>query len=108
MDTSFANQFPQNVVQVSERSSEGFYRKQVLFRFDNGLGASVVWNDSPVLRLLDSTPNWELAVIEWSSPVNFSLTYDYPSITTDVLPNLTDAQIVRVLKKISKLTRSVK
>lgn len=71
---------------------------QKLWRFDNGYGASVV--KFPHSYGYDKGL-WELAVIKYSED-DFELTYDTP-ITDDVIGNLSESDVVKILKKIEKL-----
>ena len=73
---------------------------QRLYEFQNGYGASVV-------RFFGSYGHedgkWELAVLKYSAPGDYELTYDTP-ITNDVLGWLSDEQVDSTLAQIEALT----
>ena len=71
---------------------------QYVFKFENNYGASVVkrWGSYGFNKDL-----WELAVICWSDDEWF-ITYD-TDITSDVIGNLTNAEVDELLVRISKL-----
>ena len=71
---------------------------QRLFRFPNGLGASVVQH---AYSYGGSDGLWEVAVIKWGE-AGFRLTYDTP-ITDDVLGYLTDEEVDETLILIMEL-----
>lgn len=81
---------------------------QRLYRFDNGLGASVVQFTLSVSGLysMDGSHGaaaglWELAVIRWSGDA-YELTYDTP-ITDDVLGHLSEDEVQGLLRSIRDL-----
>ena len=71
---------------------------QYVFKFENNYGASVVksWGSYGFDKDL-----WELAVICWSDDEWF-IAYD-TDITSDVIGNLTNAEVDELLVRISKL-----
>ena len=71
---------------------------QILHRFDNGYGASIVKNE---YSHGGSEGLWELAVIRWNGE-KFSLVY-HTSITDDVLGYLSDSEVQEVLERIEAL-----
>lgn len=71
---------------------------QMLFRFPNGLGASIVRHS---MSYGGREGLFELAVIKWSGD-DFELDYTTP-ITNDVLGWLTPEDAAQVLKKIKNL-----
>lgn len=86
-------------------------RTQVMFKFENGLGASVIWSlqyDSVTGTNYGSygaeNLRWELAVVKYSADyLSWKITYDYSEVTSDVLGYLTDTGVLRALRKIKKI-----
>lgn len=74
---------------------------QVLHRFENGYGASVVRH---FFSYGSEDGLWELAVIKFKpdSEHDFQLVYDTP-ITKDVIGGLTEEQVAEYLKQIELL-----
>lgn len=72
--------------------------KQVIFRFPNGFGASVVRHFG---SYGSSAGLWELAVIAWSGK-EFELTYD-TEVTDDVIGYLNPADVDECLRRIASL-----
>lgn len=73
-------------------------RRQLLFRFENGYGASVIhFND----RWVEYYYGWEMAVVKWEGD-KYHLCYDTP-ITDDVIGDLTIDKIVPILNDIKNL-----
>lgn len=78
------------------------YKKQLLYRFENGYGASVICNEVTCLHGLGL---WELAVIKWNIDlVNYKwhLCYTTP-ITDDVISDLKFEDIEPILNDIKNL-----
>lgn len=78
---------------------------QVVHKFDNGYGASVV--KAPNVGFWGSTYGyeqglWELAVLTFISDEEYNLCYSTP-ITNDVLGSLTDEDVIAVLAQIEAL-----
>lgn len=73
---------------------------QVLFRFDNGYGASVIRNP---ISYGNEAGLFELAVIEWNNE-DWKFVYDTP-ITNDVIGFLTGEEVEEILKQIRDLTK---
>lgn len=71
---------------------------QYVFKFENNYGASVVKRRGSYGFNKDL---WELAVIYWNDDEWF-ITYD-TCITSDVIGNLTNAEVDELLVRISKL-----
>ena len=71
---------------------------QILHKFDNGFGASVVRHAN---SYEGTSSLWELAVLKFEGDT-WGITYDTP-ITDDVLRYSTDADIKRYLKEIEAL-----
>lgn len=71
---------------------------QIIHKFDNGYGASVVRHD---FSYGNKKGLWELAVIEFNQE-NWEITYETP-ITDDVLGYLTDDEVLEILKRIEAL-----
>lgn len=72
---------------------------QILHRFDNGYGASVVSHD---FSYGGNDGLSELAVIRWRGKNDFDLTYETP-ITDDVIGWLDDDAVEELVKKIEAL-----
>ena len=72
---------------------------QVVHKFDNGFGASVVRHDFSYGNSLDL---YELAVLKFQPDDSWTLTYATP-ITDDVLGHLTDEDVAELLQKIEQL-----
>ena len=81
---------------VSEKSSRG---GQVVHRFENGYGASVISDGYGAREGL-----YELAVIKWAGE-NYELTYATP-ITSDVLGYLSASEVEELLDRIEALTEA--
>jgi hypothetical protein len=78
---------------------------QVVHKFDNGLGASVV--KAPNVGFWGSSYGydqglWELAVLTFTSEDEYVLNYSTP-ITNDVLGHLSDEDVIAVLARIEAL-----
>jgi hypothetical protein len=71
---------------------------QKIYRFENGLGASVIQHEFSYGNELDL---WEIAVLEFEEEL-YSLTYE-TEVTDDVIGNLTLEQVEEVLNKIKNL-----
>ena len=67
---------------------------QVVYRFHNGYGASVI--KTPV-----TGPGWELAVLRWDGQ-RARPTYDTP-VTSDVEPGLSWEEVKGLLRQIEQL-----
>lgn len=86
-------------------------RVQLMFKFNNNLGASVVWfkyyNDEIGIESGSygyESSLWELAVVRFvNSPKKWEITYDYPKITSDVLGYLNEESVLKTLEKIRKV-----
>ena len=86
------------------------HREQRIYRFPNGLGASVVRRsytskEYPYCQhgsygYLDGL--WELAVIEWEDADRWHITYDTP-VTEDVLGCLSEGEVDATLTRIQAL-----
>lgn len=77
---------------------------QLIFRFDNNYGASVVRHDYSYGH---EKGLWELAVIYWPTPENldifdFDLTYETP-VTGDVVGHLNHEDVTELLTQIEAL-----
>lgn len=86
-------------------------RLQFVYKFDNGLGASVIWHMTPygtgTYGAIEGL--WELALVKWSGSgkaERFDLNYDY--YLDDVAGGLTEAQVLYHLRKIASLVRKGK
>ena len=79
--------------------------RQLIWKFKNGFGASVVQFKIPITNSFGSYTNndneWELAVIKFKED-NFSLTYE-TEITNDVIGYLTKEKVEKLLMKIKSL-----
>lgn len=75
------------------------YGVQYVFKFMNNYGASVVKRPGSYGFRNDL---WELAVIRWYNDEEWHITYD-TEITSDVIGDLTNAEVDEVLMRISKL-----
>lgn len=77
--------------------------RQIVFRFANGFGASVIRLKTifGFSSYTDDETKWELAVIKFNGE-NFNLVYDTP-ITSDVIDNLKEEEVDRILEEIEKL-----
>jgi hypothetical protein len=78
---------------------------QTVHKFDNGYGASVV--KAPNVGFWGTSYGydeglWELAVLDFVSDEEYSLTYSTP-ITNDVLGSLSDEDVLAVLARIEAL-----
>ena len=78
---------------------------QVVHKFENGLGASVV--RAPNVGFWGSTYGydqglWELAVLTFISEDEYTLNYSTP-ITNDVLGHLSDEDVIAILARIEAL-----
>ena len=86
------------------------HREQRIYRFRNGLGASVVrrayvsleypYHQHGSYGYLDGL--WELAVIEWEDADRWHITYDTP-VTDDVLGWLSEKEVNATLTRIQAL-----
>jgi hypothetical protein len=90
-----------------ERSHPAAPGTQKFYRFDNGLGASVVrFSFSPGVGSYGAAEGlWELAVLKFSGPntaSDFELTYATP-ITDDVVGHLTEDEVQALLVRIQEL-----
>lgn len=72
---------------------------QYIFKFTNNYGASVVKRPGSYGFNNDL---WELAVIRWYDDEEWYITYD-TEITSDVIGDLTNAEVDELLVRISKL-----
>lgn len=72
---------------------------QYLFKFYNHYGASVVKHKGSYGHEND---NWELAVIHFDNDHDWDLVY-YTDITDDVIGNLTDEEVNKLLERIQNL-----
>jgi hypothetical protein len=77
---------------------------QRLYRFDNNYGASVIKCTGSYGKEYDL---WELGVIKWTGIDSYALTTDTP-ITSDVIGNLNDRQVEKLLDNIKSLPQEVK
>lgn len=83
---------------VIERGING--GSQVVHRFDNNFGASVVRHS---FSYGSEEGLWELAVLTFADETNdYELTYD-TEITNDVIGHLTEEDVEDLLNKIEKL-----
>ena len=84
-----------------ESTSIGLGGLQLILRFDNGYGASLICNE---ISYGNEDDFWELAVIHFKStdPGDYELVYDTP-ITDDVLGYLDDKWAVEILRDIKAL-----
>ena len=89
------------LIKTHERdvSIYGIGNVQLIHRFENGYGASVVRHN---FSYGHEDGLWELAVLKWGSDGLADLDYTTP-ITDDVLGYLTDEQVDETLKKIENL-----
>ena len=71
---------------------------QKIYKFNNGYGASVIFND---ISYGHEEGLWELAVIKWNED-KWSLCYD-TEITNDVIGYLNEDEVDKLLVEISKL-----
>ena len=74
---------------------------QLLYKFPNGYGASIVKHKLSYGR---EKGLWELAVLKFDKEDNWHLCYDTP-ITDDALGYLTNHEVLVVLNKIKELKR---
>ena len=72
---------------------------QYVFKFENNYGASVVKRQGSYGFNKDL---WELAVIYWCDDEEWHITYN-TCITSDVIGDLTNAEVDELLVRISKL-----
>lgn len=86
-------------LELERRFKRDSFDWQWLFRFDNGLGASVVKFYSSFGFDADL---FELAVITWYDDEHYGLNYD-TEITEDVLGYLSNDDVMELLYKIKKL-----
>lgn len=77
----------------------GIGNVQLIHRFENGYGASVVRHN---FSYGHEDGLWELAVLKWRDDGLADLDYTTP-ITDDVLGSLTDDDVERILKQIEGL-----
>ena len=75
------------------------WKDQTLYKFNNGYGASIIFHEGSYGF---EEGKMELAVLEWTSEINWSLTYDTP-ITDDVMGYLTIEEASDILTKIQEL-----
>jgi hypothetical protein len=82
-------------------------RVQVMFKFDNGHGASVLWYsyEVPEVDLAGGSyghelGTWELAHVRYGNNNDWDISYEHFS---DVIGYLTDAEVHKYLRKIKKL-----
>lgn len=74
-----------------------------VFRFPNGLGASVGWfNYSYAGTYGFEKGQWELALIKWTGPESYELIYN-ENTYKDVVGYLNNEAVMRHLKKIKKM-----
>lgn len=74
---------------------------QILHRFENGYGASVVQG---TYTLGGDEGLYELAVVKFDSEGEYDLTYDTP-LTSDVLGYLTPEDVEQALEQIENLPK---
>jgi hypothetical protein len=90
---------------VKESNYNEPFGTQRLYKFENNYGASVVrfgWRKGIGYASYTSNENeWELAIIRWKGD-DFELDYK-TEIADDVLGHLTENEVEKVLKDISKL-----
>lgn len=86
----------ENLVEEHFSPNPAFGGSQVIYRFENNYGASVVSN--AISRGL------ELAVVKFNGPdiMDYHLCYDTP-LTSDVIGHLTPETLENILNRISKL-----
>lgn len=72
---------------------------QILHKFDNGYGASVIQG---TYTYGGPEGLWEIAVIEWDGE-SFDLTYD-TTITDDVLRYIHESEVPEILSQIESLS----
>jgi len=79
---------------------------QMIYRFENGYGASIVRAKigETYVTYTDNEKEWELGVIKFygDDPDSFHLCYDTP-ITDDVIGHLTADEVEEILWKIKRL-----
>lgn len=85
--------------QYVHEKDHGQWEDQTLYKFNNGYGASIIFHEGSYGF---EEGKMELAVLEWTSEKNWSLTYD-TSITDDVMGYLTLEEASDILKKIQEL-----
>lgn len=90
---------------VWERDHQHFKDgKQVVHRFDNDFGASIITGSGSYTSGEDS---YELAVISFNDDTNDSFTLRYDTvITEDVIGHLTLEEVNETLEQISKLEKA--
>lgn len=73
-----------------------------VYRFDNGLGASVVWGmyNSEVGTYGAKSGLFEVAMVKWKGK-RYELTYDY--FMRDVEGYLSEREVIALMEKIAKL-----
>jgi len=74
---------------------------QIVHKFDNGYGASVIKNP---YSYGGDVGLWEIAVLIFDGSDNYALTYD-TEITSDVLGGLSEDEVQAVLSKIELLDK---
>lgn len=72
---------------------------QYLVRFDNSYGASII---SFGLHGREVGSHWEVAVVRWISDTDWCMEFG-TEITDDVIPNLSDIEVGRILDLIKAL-----
>lgn len=78
--------------------------QQVIYRFPNMYGASIVWGHELVNS--DEEHPYELAVIQWANKTDFVIAYDTP-IASDVIGYQNEEQIRDLLVRIKNLEEVV-
>jgi hypothetical protein len=86
-------------------------RLQFVYKFDNGLGASVIWLKTPYGTGSYGFEKglWELALVDWTvvgGVEDFEVSYNY--YLDDVAGDLTEAKVLKHLRRIAKLIRKGK
>lgn len=108
--TDFLSAFDSEIVYRTEKDTHLHY----VFKFDGKYGASLYWESYNIPMPDGSSVNigsygrenglWELAVIKWGADQDYSVTYETDIAPDDVLGYLDERTVLRVLKKIKKLS----
>lgn len=94
----------EHIVRNWERHPGMTAMQQLVYRFPNMYGASIVWGHETV-HGNEENP-YELAVIKWLGKTDFVLVYDTP-ITSDVIGYQNEEQIRDLLVRIKNLEEVV-
>ena len=83
------------------RETPRFYGRQTVYRFPNGYGASVAFDERGELHIGDHRGKYELAVVRWKAD-DYEIAYDTP-ITSDVEAWLDWPDVEALLERIGGL-----